>query len=91
MRKIISRTPLPAHFNAVEWLEDQGHADTAGAARQLLSDGRLRSDSGHILGRQQVERQEKKDGKTITVKEFVAAPILPVSARKSLRVVAADA
>lgn len=84
MRKVISRVPLPRHFNAVEWLEDHGHVQTAGAGRKLLADGRLRSDSGHILGREQVERQDEKG---IVFKEFVAAPILPVTARRGLIVV----
>lgn len=35
-------------LDMVRWLEDHGHADTAGQARKLLASGRVRSESHEI-------------------------------------------
>lgn len=54
IRKAVERRPLPLRIDLVDWLQTHGHAQTAGAARQLLIDGRVKAES-HVVGRSQIE------------------------------------
>jgi hypothetical protein len=47
-KKLFRRTP-DRYINPVEWLKDRGYASTSGQARQIIFDGRLRSES-HKVG-----------------------------------------
>lgn len=69
------RTSLPAHIDLVMWLMDRGHAKTAGEARRMLADGRVKADS-HIVGRFQTSH-----GK------WEASPAVPAELRSRLLVV----
>lgn len=48
LRKAFRRTP-PAFLDIINWLEFHGYADTAGQARKIILDKRLRSES-HVIG-----------------------------------------
>lgn len=49
MRKAMTRKPLPGYIDLVKWLRQHGHAQTAGAARDLILDKRVKIDS-HVVG-----------------------------------------
>jgi ribosome-associated protein YbcJ (S4-like RNA binding protein) len=51
VRKLM-RQKLPAYIDLVQWLQDHGHADTAGAARKLIADKRVKTRGGNVLGRE---------------------------------------
>jgi hypothetical protein len=42
LRKTIARRPLPAYIDLVQYLQDRGHAQTAGQAKRMLLDGKVR-------------------------------------------------
>lgn len=86
MRKRLRRRPLARYMNLVEWLRDRGHAQTAGAARKMLTEGRVKSES-HIVGRR--EQEYRKPGHDETFVEFIAEPIVSAKLRSTLRVVPA--
>lgn len=44
------RQVLPSYINLVDWLVDRKHARTKREARQMILDGRVKSDS-HAIGR----------------------------------------
>jgi ribosome-associated protein YbcJ (S4-like RNA binding protein) len=83
MRKIISRSPLPVNIDLVEFLRSRGHAQTAGAARKMLTDGKVRSES-HVLGRTKVKILEKGE----EVEKYVATPVVSAEYRDTLTVLA---
>ena len=76
------RRPMAAHIDLVHWLRLRGYADTAGAARKMLEEGRVRSGANPV-GRMQVKVQR---GQMETV-EYVASPLIDASLRNTLYVV----
>lgn len=80
--------PLYASIDLVDWLQTRGHASTAGAARQLLIDGKVRSGS-HVLGRTQIEKRDPL-GKPVLDDDgnpelqWVPSPLVPASHRPNL-------
>lgn len=85
MRKAMTRKPLPAYVDLVKWLRSRGHAQTGGAARDLILAGRLMSDS-HKVGIT-TEPRLNAVGKVEDVE--VVDRYLPVERAKNLRVVPA--
>lgn len=81
MRKAIARKSLPAFIDPVRWLMVRGHAKTAGAARDLILAGRLKSES-HTVGVITVPRRQV-DGE---VRDQKVVARVPVAQRDTLRV-----
>ena len=50
LRKQLVRQSLPAYINLIEWLKDRRYAQTSGAAKKMLLEGKVRVDS-HPVGR----------------------------------------
>lgn len=82
VRKILSRSPLPKNIDLVHYLRTRGHAETAGGARKMLEEGKVRSES-HVLGRVKMTVLEK--GKE--EERWVAQPVVPAKYRDSLQVI----
>lgn len=82
LRKALRRTP-PAYIDLVEWLRSRRHAQTAGAARALLIDGKVMSES-HVVGRERIT-VPGPDGEPI--ERWIESPRVPARLRDSLRVV----
>lgn len=80
MRKAL-RPGLDRHIDLVDYLITRRYAQTKGAARKMLEDGKVRSES-HVLGRQEIKLL---DGEEVVTK-YVAAPIVPARYRESLTV-----
>ena len=74
------RTPLPVHFDLVQWLKDHRHAQTTGEAHRLILAGKVRSGS-HVIGQQEMPIQGP-DGKLTT--EVVVQRIQPVKYKDEL-------
>ena len=72
------RTPLPRHFDLVQYLLDHKHAKTKREAREMLVAGRVRSES-HVLGREKMPTLVKGEVKL----EWAPQPIVPVNFRNS--------
>lgn len=74
LRKTLRKNSIPAYIDLVQWLRDHKHADTAGAAQKLITEGRVKSDS-HTLGLTPVHLE---GGKEIQVpSRFVPAKYRP--------------
>lgn len=91
LRKIMRNTP-PLKLDLVQWLIDRGHAQTKGAARKLILDGKVRHES-HVLGRVQapiakpLTLAQQMAGKSAEVEMgFVVDPYVDASLRKSITV-----
>jgi hypothetical protein len=82
LRKTISRQPLPVNIDLVHYLRTRGYAETAGAARRMLEEGKVRSES-HVLGRVKVRLLEKGE----EVEKFIASPVVSAKYRDSLTVI----
>lgn len=81
LRKTVSRRPLPAFIDLIDWLKTRGYADTTGQATRLMVGGKVRADS-HIIGRERVKFLFK--GKYVERWEPVA--YVPASLRNAIRV-----
>lgn len=57
LRKALRRTP-DAYIDLIHWLKLRGHAQTTGQAKQLLIDGKVRSNS-HPVGRTRLQLTEE--------------------------------
>jgi hypothetical protein len=75
------RAPLPRSFDLVQYLLDHKHAKTKRAAREMLVEGKVRSES-HILGREKMPTLVKGEVKL----EYVAQPYVPVEFKDKLTV-----
>lgn len=53
--RAIRKGRVPTVFNLIYWLEDRKLADTAGQARKLIKEGRIKSDSHVLDGKHVVE------------------------------------
>lgn len=84
MRKAMTRRPLLSRIDLVDWLRVRGHAQTGGAARDMILDGRVMSES-HVVGIA-TEPRLQPDG---TVRDTKVVSRVPASLRGSLRVVEA--
>lgn len=82
VRKAISRTPLPANIDLADYLVTRRYAQTKGAARKMLEDGKVRSES-HVLGR--VKMRVLNKGKE--EERWVAQPIVSAKYRDTLQVI----
>ena len=80
MRKAL-RPGLPRNIDLVDYLITRRYAQTKGAARKMLEDGKVRSES-HVLGRVEVKLL---DGEEVVTK-YVAAPIVSARHRETLTV-----
>lgn len=78
----MTRTPLPRRFDALVWLRDRGYAQTNGAARTLILDGRLKSES-HTVG---IAEEPRLGPDGAPRMEKVVDRFLPVAVRNNLRV-----
>jgi hypothetical protein len=76
LEKLVTRRPLPARIDLIQWLMDRKHAQTKREADLLLRSGHVRSES-HIVGRVQAD----VNGLTM----WVAQPLVDASLRKTLR------
>lgn len=74
------RPSTPSFINLIEWLRDRGYAQTAGEARKLLLDGKVKVES-HTVGRVEVDNPLKKDDKIMVIQ-----PLTPAGNRKDIRV-----
>jgi hypothetical protein len=81
LRKLLRRTP-EKRIDLVDFLQTRGYARTAGAARQMLTDGRVTHES-HIIGRVQTPYLGA-DGKV--EKRWEPDPLVPASFRKHILV-----
>jgi hypothetical protein len=82
LRRALRKGRLPARIDLIAWLKDRRYAQTTGAARQLLIDGKVKSES-HPLGVQIVD-VEDRDGKLKKIR--VLDPLVPASLRGSIHV-----
>ena len=80
LRKALRKTP-PRYINLVEWLQDRGYANTAGGARQLLIDGKVRVDS-HVVGREQMLTVNDADQNEIPF--YRVSPLIDAKHRGSI-------
>jgi hypothetical protein len=55
MIRALRKGCIPVYVDLVQWLRDRGEAQTAGAARKLIGERRVKSES-HVLGFRFVER-----------------------------------
>lgn len=76
VRKLM-RQQLPAQIDLVQWLQDHGHAQTAGEARTMLKDGRVKTQGGNILGRG-MENVVEGDQETV---RYYAKPMIAATLR----------
>lgn len=83
LRKGLGRRSLPAYIDLIQWLLDRGHVNTAGAARRLLLEGKVMSES-HVIGREKrlVRPAPNSEPKLV----WVAAPLVPADLRPTIRV-----
>lgn len=77
LRRSLRQGRVPAYIDLVQWLRDRGYAQTAGAARRLIVEGRVVSES-HVLGKTMVE----VDGAQLEM----FTPHVPARLRDSLEV-----
>lgn len=71
LTRALRKGRLPVHVDLVVWLQDHGYAQTAGSARELLKDGRVRADS-HPLGVIDIYGEK------------IVMPIVPASVRDAI-------
>jgi hypothetical protein len=83
IRKALGRQPLDPHIDLVEWLVSRRHASTRGAARRMLEEGRVMSES-HIIGRQKVRLMQAEGA---DVERWIATPVVPAAVKPTLCVV----
>lgn len=57
LRRALRGPGLPAYIDLVDWLKTRGHAQTTGAAKRLMLDGKVKVDS-HTVGRVKNEKGE---------------------------------
>lgn len=91
MRKSFRATPK-TYIDLIDWLKTRGHAQTTGQAKQILLDGRVKSES-HVLGREktlmpvELTIAQRVAGVTPKMEErFVVAPLVDARLRSTLRV-----
>lgn len=86
VRKAMTRKPLPAYIDLVKWVRAHGHAQTGGAARDLILAKRLKVDS-HVVG---VATEQRPDATGTKMEDVeVVDRYLPVERSRGLKVVAA--
>jgi hypothetical protein len=82
LRKAVGRTQLDTYINLLEWLRDHGYADSNGAARKIIMERRVRSES-HVLGIGKEPRMTP-EGRIDLVE--VVHPVVPAEVRPTLHV-----
>lgn len=82
MRRALRKGRLPAYIDLVDWLRVRKYAQTAGAAREMLMDGKVKSES-HPLGLRVID-VEGKDGEMKKVR--ILDPLVPARLRDSIYV-----
>jgi ribosomal protein S4 len=83
LRKALRATPASS-INLIEWLRDRRYASTAGAARRLLTDGKVKVDS-HVIGRERAVVGFEDDKET-PIFGWAVAPYVPAEIRAQIRV-----
>lgn len=78
LRRALRKDRLPKYLDLIEWLKVHAYANTSGAARKLIMEERVRSDS-HALG---ISVAEINGRMTNVVERYV-----PASLRMSIHVV----
>jgi hypothetical protein len=99
LRKELTRAPLPAYIDLVQYLKDRGHAQTAGQAKRMLLAGKVR------VGANAVGRRAEPEAKAFrapqhpqrllahrqspdVVDGFVLSPTLDARHRNDIQVIA---
>lgn len=86
LRRLMLRQPPIAYIDLVQWLQDQGHADTAGKAREIIELGLVTADS-HTLGHKDIYTAGHMDGaKGLPTPRPTGRPMVPAGLRGRIRV-----
>lgn len=89
-RMIVNRSPI-GYIDLVQWLQDQGYADTAGKAREIIELGNVMADS-HPLGAKEIYEVPINDGtKGLPTLRLQGRPLVPAGLRGRIRVKVLDA
>jgi hypothetical protein len=80
LERALKKGRLPKWMDLLQWAQDHGHADTAGAARKLISEDRIRYAS-HPLGKKTIDLPGEQFGKI-----QVLDPRVPSHLRSSISV-----
>jgi hypothetical protein len=84
-RMIVHSSPI-GYIDLVQWLQDQGHADTAGQAREIIGAGNVMADS-HPLGMREIYDVPVMDGsKGLPTLRTQGRPLVPAGLRGRIRV-----
>jgi hypothetical protein len=84
-RLIVNRSPI-GYIDLVQWLQDQGHANTAGRAREIIELGLVMADS-HTLGMNDIYEAGHMDGnKGLPTPRLQGRPVVPAGLRGRIRV-----
>jgi hypothetical protein len=80
-----ARTPV-GYIDLVQWLQDQGHANTSGQARDIIERGLVMADS-HPLGMKEIYEGGHMDGpKGMPTSRLQGRPLVPAGLRGRIRV-----
>jgi hypothetical protein len=85
-RLMVHRDPPIAYIDLVQWLQDHGHAQTSGEAREKIELGLVMADS-HPLGMKEVYEAPHQDSlKTPPKMRLSGRPLVPAGLRGRIRV-----
>jgi hypothetical protein len=81
------RRQLPAYIDLVQWLQDHRHAQTAGQAKRLMLDGKVRV-AANAVGRKSDPRARAVGfkGLYLSTDGWVLDPYLPAQFRNEIHV-----
>lgn len=86
MRRAILKRPPIGYVDLVQYLQDQGHADTAGQAREIIEVGNVMADS-HPLGMKEIHETMHTDGRgQLPIRRLSGRPLVPAGLRERIRV-----
>lgn len=86
LERSLRKGRLPRYLNLIHWLEDHGHAETAGEARKLVKEKRVRHES-HPVGVTIIDREVEGQEEPEKVEVFNFR--VPSNLRNGIEVVAA--
>lgn len=86
LRRLIQVTNPIGYIDLVQWLQDHGHAQTAGEARDLIQVGNVMADS-HPLGMKEIYEAPHNDGPgRMPTLRLAGRPMVPAGLRGRIRV-----
>jgi hypothetical protein len=86
LRRLIKATSPIGYIDLVQWLQDHGHAQTAGEARDLIQVGNVMADS-HPLGMKEIHEAPHFDGPgRMPTLRLTGRPLIPAGLRGRIRV-----